>query len=165
MRCTATAMLAVLILSAVGCSSGNAGPSGDAKPAGFDTPEATLQELLKRIAAEDSPGACRLFLPGGATAFARQHEAGDCPAAMDIVIGKLTDRENFAAHTLKPSGEYPGVVINGDSATFGGSCTGWTGPSVKSGIRPSDLGFFGLKRTGDGWMINDNKMPNGSCGG
>jgi hypothetical protein len=164
-----------MVLALAGCSSGSGGTTGAGnpsagkpsagKPIGYDTPEQTLRELLGRIAAEDGSGACALFLPGAAATFSRNFDAADCTSAMDIVIGKITDREHFAAYTLKPSGTYPGVVVTGDSAEFGGACSGWTGSGVQSGLAPGDLGYFGLKKTADGWRINDQRLPTGSCGG
>lgn len=43
---------------------------------------------------------------------------------MDVVIGAVTDPENFGEAELKPSGTWPGVVTKGDLAGFGGNCTG-----------------------------------------
>ncbi|MFC7483784.1 hypothetical protein ACFQX7_32400 [Luedemannella flava] len=133
----------------------------------MDTPEATLLELVERIADEDPEGACSLFTLGAQTTFAQESETKDCVTAMQIVVDKVTDKENFEAAKLKPSGEWPGVVITGDSAEFGSTtCTGWDGPGVKSGLDTGDLGRFGLKKTDDGWLINENKIQGGgTCGG
>jgi hypothetical protein len=166
-------LLAILLLGSVGVIGyriGADGPSGggstSSAPSGYDTPEETLRELIKRIADEDAEGACRLFLPGGATSFASEQGGSDCQSAMEVVIGKVTDPQGFAEHTLKPSGQYPGVVIQGNAAAAGGSCTAWKG-EVRTGLSPSDLGGFSLKKTDDGWLINENKGLGAfsSCGG
>lgn len=171
-------LLAVLLLGSAGAigyrigayGAGGGGPGGggveSSAPSGYDTPEQTLQELIKRIADEDAEGACRLFLPGGAISFAKEQGASDCRSAMEIVIGGVTDPEGFAGHVLKPSGKYPGVEVRGNAAAAGGSCSAWTG-EVRTGISPAHLGGFSLKKTDDGWLINGNKGLSSlsSCGG
>jgi len=119
----------VMVAVVAGCSSdGGTGSGGGTGQKGAitapDTPEGTLTELVHRIADGNAARACELFVPGGQATFAQEFKAQDCVTAMQIVIGKVTDPKQFGAATLKPSGKYPGVRIEGDSADFGGACTG-----------------------------------------
>jgi len=91
------------------------------------------------------------------------------PSLVDfITIPSLSpafdDPKQFGAATLKPSGKYPGVRIEGDSADFGGACTGFEYGNM-TGFRPSDLGEIKLKRTANGWFIYEVDLPNTTCGG
>ena len=160
------AMVAVAFVA--GCSSDRGTtPGGTGKThtvTAPDTPEGTLTELIHRIAGGNAQGACDLFVPGGQTIFAQQFGGQDCVTAMQIVIGKVTDPKKFAAATLKPSGEYPGVVVEGDSATFGGACSGWKYERM-TGMHPSDLGQIKLKKIPNGWFIYEVRLPNTTCGG
>lgn len=151
-----------------GCSSdGGTRSGGTGQPRAVtapDTPEGTLTELIHRIADGNAQKACDLFVPGGQAIFAQQFEARDCVTAMQIVIGKVTDPKKFAAARLKPSGKYPGLQVEGDSATFGGPCTGWEYETM-TGMDPGDLGRINLKKTPNGWFIYDVHLPDTTCGG
>lgn len=159
----------VMVAVVAGCSSdGGTGSGGGTGQKGAitapDTPEGTLTELVHRIADGNAVRACELFVPGGQATFAQEFKAQDCVTAMQIVIGKVTDPKQFGAATLKPSGKYPGVRIEGDSADFGGACTGFEYGNM-TGFRPSDLGEIKLKRTANGWFIYEVDLPNTTCGG
>ncbi len=160
-----TAAVAATVLVA-GCSTPDSRPErSNAQVTAPDTPEGTLTELVKRIADGRADNACELFVPGGQAIFAQQFETTDCVSAMQIVIGKVTDPKNFGSAQLKPSGKYPGVQLDGDSATFGGACSGWRDPDLTSGMAPSDLGEIKLKKTPNGWFIYEVRLPNTTCGG
>ena len=140
---------------------------GGGRSAGRDAqPGGGAHGAVRGIAAEDSAGACRLFAAGGAAVFAQNHQAPDCATATSSPPRSPT-REHFAAAKLNPSGEYPGVVVAGDSAQFGDTCSGWDGPDVTSGLSPSDLGGFTLRKTGTGRLISDNDTLDtfDTCGG
>jgi hypothetical protein len=164
-------LLGAIMMAAVfvaGCSSDGGATSGGTGQAHAvtapDTPEGTLTELIHRIADGKAEKACDLFVPGGQAIFAQQFGARDCVTAMQIVIGKVTDPTKFAAARLKPSGKYPGVEVQGDSATFGGACTGWEYETM-TGMDPGDLGGIKLKKTANGWFIYDVHLPDTTCGG